>query len=118
LIISTPVGSTAHNLSAGGPIVRKNMQAFVISPISPHTLTVRPIVDDAERKYELVVHEPNETTSVVVDGRTLCRLSSEDRVSVERARPTFKLVVVAGHGYYRTLRKKLGWGGRIEASED
>jgi NAD+ kinase len=117
VIISTPVGSTAHSLSAGGPIVRKSMQAFVISPISPHTLTMRSIVDDAERKYELVVHEPNETTSVIVDGRTLCRLSAEDRVSVERAQPTFKLVMVPGHNYYRTLRKKLGWGGKIEAGE-
>ncbi len=53
LIISTPVGSTAHSLSAGGPILRKSLQAFVISPISPHTLTVRPVVDRADRIYEV-----------------------------------------------------------------
>ena len=113
LIISTPVGSTAHNLSAGGPILRKNLQAFVISPISPHTLTVRPVVDSAERTYEIVVREPHENTSVVVDGRALCRLATDDRVRVVRAVPRFKLVEVSGHNYYRTLREKLGWGGNL-----
>jgi NAD+ kinase len=113
LIISTPVGSTAHSLSTGGPILRKNLQAFVISPISPHTLTVRPLVDAADRVYEAVVREPNETTSVVVDGRTICRLTNRDRVQVRRAEPTFKMVEVAGQTYYRTLREKLGWGGNI-----
>lgn len=113
LILSTPVGSTAHNLSAGGPILRQNMQAFVISPISPHTLTNRPIVDEASRSYELTVAEPNESTSVVVDGRILCRLEPGDRVRVERAEPTFKLVQVPGRSYYRTLREKLGWGGTL-----
>ena len=113
LIISTPVGSTAHSLSTGGPILRKNLQAFVISPISPHTLTVRPVVDAADRIYEAVVREPNETTSVVVDGRTIFRLTERDRVQVRRAEPTFKMVEVAGQTYYRTLREKLGWGGNI-----
>ncbi|MDP6553416.1 MAG: NAD(+)/NADH kinase [Pirellulaceae bacterium] len=113
LIISTPVGSTAHSLSTGGPILRKNLQAFVISPISPHTLTVRPVVDAADRVYEAVVREPNETTSVVVDGRTICRLTNRDCVQVRRAEPTFKMVEVAGQTYYRTLREKLGWGGNI-----
>jgi NAD+ kinase len=114
LIISTPVGSTAHNLSAGGPILRKSLQAFVISPISPHTLTVRPVVDSADQVYEAVVREPNETTSVVVDGRTICRLAADDRVRVTRAKSTFQLVEVQGRDYYRTLREKLGWGGDIK----
>jgi NAD+ kinase len=113
LIVSTPVGSTAHNLSAGGPILRQNIQAFVICPISPHTLTNRPVVDDASRIYELSVTDPNDSTSAVVDGRVLCRLRRKDRVRVERAEPTFKLVEVAGRSYYRTLREKLGWGGEL-----
>ncbi|MDA1051010.1 MAG: NAD(+)/NADH kinase [Planctomycetota bacterium] len=114
LIISTPVGSTAHNLSAGGPILRKSLQAFVISPISPHTLTVRPVVDSAEQVYEAVVRRPNETTSVVVDGRTICDLTAADRVRVTRAEPTFQMVEVYGRNYYRTLREKLGWGGGLQ----
>jgi len=115
LILATPVGSTAHSLSAGGPILRKNMQAFVISPISPHTLTNRPVVDTADHVYELVVPRPTAATSLVVDGTVVCTLAPDDRVRVERATPRFKLVTAPGHSYYRTLREKLGWGGRLQA---
>ncbi len=111
LIVATPVGSTAHSLSAGGPILRKDLQAFVISPISPHTLTNRPVVDSAEREYELFVPSPLPGTAVVVDGRVVCNVQANDRVRIQRAEPQFKLVEVAGRGYYRTLREKLGWSG-------
>ncbi len=113
LILSTPVGSTAHNLSAGGPILRKTLPAFVISPLNPHTLTVRPVVDDADRVYEIVVPRPNASTALVVDGQMVSTLGPTDRVRVERAEPKFQLVEVSGHSYYRTLREKLGWSGRI-----
>ena len=114
LIIGTPVGSTAHCLAAGGPILRKHMQAFVVVPLSPHTLTMRPVVDSADCVYEAVVERPNEGTSVVVDGRVICRLQPGDRVRVKRAEPRFKLVSNPGHTYYRSLREKLGWGGRLK----
>ena len=113
LIISTPVGSTAHNLSSGGPILRKTLEAFVISAISPHTLTVRPVVDDADRIYEVIVREPHEDTSVVVDGRLMHRLTAEDCVRMVRAEPTFQLIEIPGRHYYRTLREKLHWGGDL-----
>jgi NAD+ kinase len=113
LIISTPVGSTAHSLSAGGPILRQDLQAFVVSPIGPHTLTHRPVVDDASRVYEMTVMSPDAKASAVVDGRVVGELRSGDRVRVERARPQFKLVEVADRSYYRTLREKLGWGGEL-----
>ena len=117
LIVSTPVGSTAHSLSAGGPILQKSLHAFVISPISPHTLTNRPVVDSADRVYELVVPQPNEGTSLVVDGKLLCQLAADDRIRVTRSRAVFQLVEVQGQGYYRTLREKLGWGGRLKRDE-
>jgi NAD+ kinase len=113
VIVATPVGSTAHSLSAGGPILRKDLQAFVISPISPHTLTNRPVVDAADRVYELEVAGSNSATALVVDGRTLCELRPGDRVRVERSRSRFQMIEVPGHSYYRTLREKLGWGGRL-----
>jgi NAD+ kinase len=117
LLISTPVGSTAHCLAAGGPILRKNLQAFVVLPLSPHTLTMRAVVDSADCVYEMVVEHPNPGTSLVVDGRLLCGLEPGDRVRVERAQPQFKLVAMPGYTYYRTLREKLGWGGRLKLNE-
>lgn len=114
LIVSTPVGSTAHSLSAGGPILRQELQAFVICPISPHTLTNRPVVDAADRTYELVIPRPESGSSVVVDGRVLATLAPGDRVRIERADQQFMLVKAPGHSYYCTLREKLGWGGRLQ----
>ena len=114
LIISTPVGSTAHNLSAGGPILRKDLQAFVISPISPHTLSVRPVIDSADRIYEFVVTRPNESTSVVLDGQTITKLESTDRIRVVRDKSVFQLIEVTDNNYYSTLREKLGWNGEFK----
>ncbi len=116
LILSTPVGSTAHSLSAGGPILRQDLQAFLISPISPHTLTNRPVVDAADRVYEFVVPRPHAGTSLVVDGIVVASLEPRDRIHVQRAAATFRLLAVPGHSYYRTLREKLGWGGRLHSN--
>ncbi len=113
LIIATPIGSTAHNLSVGGPILRRSLQAVVISPISPHTLTYRPLVDSSETTFELRVTKPNVSTSIVVDGRILGQLRAEDRVRIRRADTTFKMLSVAGQNDYRALREKLGWGGSV-----
>lgn len=114
LIVSTPVGSTAYNLSAGGPIVRKDVDAFVFTPLSPHTLTNRTVVDSASRVYELLVPAPNEGSACVVDGRVVTGLLPADRVRVRRAAPRFTLIETRNHGYYRTLRDKLHWGGGID----
>jgi NAD+ kinase len=117
LIVSTPVGSTAHSLSAGGPILRNDIQAFAIVPISAHTLTHRPVVDSADRTIELAVPRPHEGTSLVVDGRVLGTLKAGDRVRIVRSKARFQMVEVRGQGYYRTLRDKLGWGGQIRMSK-
>ena len=95
----------------------KDLQAFVVLAISPHTLTNRPVVDSATAGYEVVVPRPHEGTSVVVDGRVVHKLAADDKVCVLRAEPCFKLVEVPGHGYYRTLREKLGWGGQFPLGE-
>lgn len=117
LMVGTPVGSTAHCLSAGGPILRKDLQAFVVLPLNPHTLTMRPVVDSADCVYEMVVARPNDGTAVVVDGRMICRLQPGDRVRVERAEPRFKLVDNPGHTYYRSLSEKLGWAGQLKRND-
>lgn len=117
LLVSTPVGSTAHSLSAGGPILQKGLNAFVVCPLSPHTLTVRPLVDSADYAYEMQVQEPNAATAVVVDGQCIHSLQSGEYVRVTRADTQFQLIEVAGQSYYRTLREKLGWAGQIRRQE-
>lgn len=116
LILATPVGSTAHSLSAGGPILRKDLDAVVICPISPHTLSNRPVVDSADRFYELRALNPQPNTMLVIDGQVVEAIREEDRVCVRRAGPRFRLVSAPGHSYYRTLREKLGWGGHTRSS--
>jgi len=117
LIVSTPVGSTAHSLSAGGPILRNDLQALVILPISPHTLTHRPVVDSADRTIELAVPQPHEGTTLVVDGRVLGTLEAADRVRIVRSTARFQMIEVRGQSYYRTLHDKLGWGGQIQVKK-
>ena len=106
LILSTPVGSTAHNLSAGGPILRKDIDAVVISPVNPHTLSNRPLVDSPDRCYEI---RPHQAGVLVLDGAEVIRLKPGDTVRIGRAPQTFKTLAVPGYSYYRTLRDKLGW---------
>jgi NAD+ kinase len=116
LIVSTPVGSTAYNLSAGGPIVRKDLDAFIFTPLNPHTLTNRTVIDSAMRSFELLVPRPNEGSACVVDGRLITSVVAADRVVIKRATPRFTLVETRTHGYYRTLRDKLHWGGGIHGA--
>ena len=112
LILSTPVGSTAHNLSAGGPILRQDLQAFCITPICPHTLTVRPIVDTADRTYILSVSRSRDGARLVVDGQIDRPLQPGDQVIVRRAEACFRKIRFPGHSYYSTLHRKLGWRGQ------
>jgi NAD+ kinase len=111
IIVSTPVGSTAHNLSAGGPILNRKLEAVVISPISPHTLTMRPVVDQADRVFEMFVRQGHESVSAVFDGRVLGDLQEGDCYRISRAPVSFQMVTVPAKNEYYTLRKKLGWGG-------
>lgn len=112
LIIATPIGSTAHSLSAGGPILRQDMQAFVVTPICPHTLTVRPLVDRADSEYTMKFPRLPEGAMLVIDGQIRRALSPEDTIVVRKADVSFRLAKVPGHSYYTTLYRKLGWGGQ------
>jgi NAD+ kinase len=110
LIIATPVGSTAHSLSASGPILPPNAHMFVVTPICPHTLTQRPLVDAAHKVYEATPRGDGLSTMLVVDGQVQVPLRPGDRVMVRRGKTPFPMVRLPGHSFYRTLRDKLGWG--------
>ena len=112
LIISTPVGSTAHSLSAGGPILQQSLQAFVVTPISPHTLSNRPLVDRADLEYRLTLPRVPEGVMLTVDGQVREPFRPGDEIIVRRAAVTFQLARLTGHSYYKTLNQKLGWGGQ------
>ena len=112
VIISTPVGSTAHNLSAGGPILRQDLQAFVITPICPHTLTNRPIVDHADRVYQFCFEQIPEGVMVVIDGQIKRALQSGDTIEVRKSSICFQLARIPGHSFYAALHGKLGWSGQ------
>lgn len=115
LIISTPTGSTAHSLSAGGPLLRQDLQAFVITPICPHTLTNRPLVDSADCRYQLRLPNPKVPDGVmlVIDGQIQRPLQAGDIVELCKAPVSFQLAKPLTHSYYKTLHRKLGWGGQL-----
>jgi NAD+ kinase len=110
LIISTPIGSTAYNLSAGGPILGQELAAFVITPLCAHTLTQRPIIESANRTYAISICPGSDNVFVVVDGQEMVPLGGSDCVTVRAAPVSFQLVKVPGRTYYQTLRDKLRWG--------
>jgi NAD+ kinase len=112
IIVSTPVGSTAHSLSAGGPILAQHLQAFVITPICPHALSLRPIVEHADRTYELSMPEAREGVTLVIDGQIKTPFRMGDRVSIRKAPVSFLLARLPGHSFYNALHRKLGWGGQ------
>ena len=109
LIISTPTGSTAYNLSAGGPILSGNMEGMVITPICPHSLSFRPIVINAESTIEVVGIRVNEGTTVSIDGQVSLRLSIDDVVRVERESYDFLIVNNPLRSQWDTLATKLSW---------
>jgi NAD+ kinase len=110
LILATPVGSTAHSLSAGGPILPPNAHMVVLTPMGPHTLTQRPLVDSSHKVFELVPQGQGMATTLVIDGQVQVPVSCGDRLIVRRGVAPFPMVRLPGHSFYRTLRDKLGWG--------
>jgi NAD+ kinase len=110
LILSTPIGSTAHSLSAGGPILEQELSAFVITPVCPHALTSRPVVDSADKVYTILLAGDSASAVLSIDGQVSLVLTPGQRVLIRRAPVSFGLVKVAGRSYYQTLRDKLHWG--------
>jgi NAD+ kinase len=112
LILSTPTGSTAYNLSAGGPIVYPSLHCIIITPICPHTLTNRPIVipDDVEIRATLKTKQ--QEVILTLDGQLGFTLEFEDVVEVKKAEGRILLIKSPYRHYFEVLREKLKWGGR------
>ena len=110
IILSTPTGSTAYSLSAGGPIVSPSVNCIIATPICPHTLGVRPLVLPADETVTVEVLSPTEELFLTVDGQDHERLGPGARVVVRRADAPVTLVRFSGQTFFSTLRRKLRWG--------
>ena len=111
LIISTPTGSTAYSLSAGGPIIFPTMDAVVLTPICSHTLTNRPIVLPAPQRIDVTLLTDQEV-AVTLDGQVALPLKEHDRVEIAQARARTRLVRFPRKDFFSVLRTKLKWGER------
>jgi NAD+ kinase len=109
LIISTPTGSTAYSMSVGGPIMLPESKNFIISPISPHNLTVRPIVVPDDKHIRLTVYSRSDQFLVALDSRSFT-LDTDIELFIDKAPFTLKLVKFKNNNFYNTLRNKLMWG--------
>lgn len=112
LIVSTPTGSTAYNLAAGGPIVHPNMHSIILTPICPHILTNRPVVVMEESRIEIVLKSLNTEVHLTLDGQVGFSLQGEDVIRIEKAACTIRLISVPGKNYFDILRTKLKWAER------
>jgi NAD+ kinase len=110
LIVATPTGSTAYNLSAGGPIVYPSMNAIVMTPICPFTLSNRPIVVPDSAEIEIVLETKNEEVALTLDGQVGFQFEPDDTVKIRKSRTTFNLVRPPNRNYFDVLRDKLKWG--------
>jgi len=110
LVLATPSGSTAHNMSAGGPIVQPVTRAIVLSPINPHSLTHRPLVVAGDSVIDVVAVQVNLGTTLVIDGQVSMPIEKGDRITVRRWPHNFQLVQNPGQPKWHTLTTKLKWG--------
>jgi NAD+ kinase len=116
-IVATPTGSTAYALSCGGPIVTPQLDAIVLAPICPHTLSDRPVVIPGSSLTEICLHEQDDDQAAVsCDGEVTGQLGAGDRLRVAPAARRLKLIHPPGHDYYQILRSKLHWGRGRAAS--
>jgi len=111
LIISTSTGSTAHSLSAGGPIVHPGIPAIILTPICPHTLSNRPLIVSGEEEIRIRIASPHPDVALTLDGQEVIKLRERDVIQIRKAPFKVRLIVPRKKSYYQVLRKKLKWGG-------
>jgi NAD+ kinase len=118
LIVATPVGSTAYSLSVGGPIVTPDLNAFIIAPIAPHTLTNRPVVAGQHQILKFGFRSGAKEMALVFDGHEKIQLKEHSTFQIEAAEQTFPLVSHGKRSFYYLLRQKLGWGEKPAYTEE
>jgi NAD+ kinase len=118
LIVATPTGSTAYNLAAGGPIIQPDVDAMILTPIAPHTLTNRPIVIPASSTVRVVPHvDSRDEVFATFDGQAGFQLAAGDEINIRRAERTLRLIHPSTRSYFEVLRQKLKWSATALPSE-
>lgn len=117
VVISTPTGSTAYSLSAGGPVVFPTLEALVVTPVSPHALAIRPLILPPSAEVTVQAEGFPEELLVTIDGQVGSTFSSGETLTVHRAVGGVRIVRFPGVSFFKTLRQKLGWGGLKERAE-
>ena len=112
LILSTPTGSTAYALSAGGPIIDPSLDAILVTPISPHTLSVRPVVLTGEKNIYVKLSNPAGQAHLHIDGKNTRKIDGRLRIRIRPSSYRIQLVVTPDNTFYEKLRNKLHWGQR------
>lgn len=112
LIISSPTGSTAYNLAAGGTILHPEVQAFVVTPVAPHSLTSRPLIFPDNKKLVLKLTQVDSVAHLIVDGQKVIELSQEDEVHISRTSTDHLMIRKPDHNFFKLLKDKLKFGDR------
>ncbi|NLU35781.1 MAG: NAD(+)/NADH kinase [Clostridiales bacterium] len=107
LLVSSPTGSTAYSLSAGGPVIYPGMECLLLTPICPHTLTSRPIITDAESNIVIDVIDKNREIQVTIDGQHAVELQAGDQITISKSNLKTQLIRLSGYGFFNLLRSKL-----------
>ncbi len=110
LIVCTPSGSTAHNLSAGGPIMQPGVEAIILTPMNPHSLTHKPLVIEREAVIDIQAVRVNEGTTAIIDGQVSCPLRSGDRITIKRFETDWQMVLNPRYAKWHKLVTKMHWG--------
>lgn len=118
MIVSTSSGSTAYSLSAGGPILTPDLDAFVLTPICPHTISNRPIVLMPQESIQIKYLSPILPVEISYDGISSFSLATSEIFTIYPSTRRFSLVSLTRHDYFSTLRQKLGWQGRLKTSPE
>jgi NAD+ kinase len=113
IILSTSSGSTAYSLAAGGPILSPTLNAFVLTPISPHTISNRPIVFTPEHEVKIQCQSSEIPVEITCDGLNSYQMDTGEVLTINKSKRSLKMVRLNRHDYYSTLRTKLGWSGKV-----
>jgi NAD+ kinase len=111
LIVSSPTGSTAYSLAAGGAIVSPDAEVLMLTPICPHTLSIRPVVVSLHAEVDVRLVSTRQIATLAADGQEHVDLEAGDQVRIARSRRTVRLIRLNGHNFFSTLRQKFGWSG-------